>query len=129
MPVLEKKRQGWKIDLLAACKWRFAPKDASTSSEEFDPDALAPKQRLEWYQGTKARIELELRQGQLVEAADAEQQMSVIIKSFVNFLETFVDILERDTGLTGAQVERAIELVDAQRESLSKTLKEAASAG
>lgn len=69
-----------------------------------------------------AERENELAEGRLVPTADVEVEMAALIKQVVAFLETLPDTLERDTGLTGAQVERMRELIDQERERFHERL-------
>ena len=112
-------------DLLEVAKWKFAPVVAAPDPEtgERDPEQMPPKERLDWYSGTLKKRELELKEGTLIEAHKAEDAQAYLIKSFISFIDQLPDILERDAGLNGAQVERMQRLVDAQRERLYVALR------
>jgi phage terminase Nu1 subunit (DNA packaging protein) len=122
-PVMERGdlRKSYKFDLLKVAEWRFKP-DQTGESSETDPEKLPPKERLDWYNGEKARRALQIQDGELLPAADVEVEWSSFVKTLVNFLDTLFDVLERDAGLTGAQIERGRQLVDRERERLYRQL-------
>lgn len=113
----------WVIDLRAAAEWYFkGASDKAASSE--DPEKLAPKERLDWYKGTRERTKHLEECGELMKAADYETALSAALKAVAVGLESFPDQLERDVGLDGAGVAVVQKLVDRLREDLHRRILE-----
>lgn len=120
-PYLQRGERGkeWRFDYLAVAKWKYGVTDASP---EDDPEKLPPKDRLDWYKGTRERTRHQQEIGELIPAADYERALSDSLKTVAVTLESLPDILERDAGLPGAAVEKAIAVIDALRERIYKAL-------
>ena len=87
-----------------------------------DPDSLTPFQRRAWYQGEHEKLKLQQERGELVPAIEVEQTIGKMVKLFVLGLDTLVDSIERDAGLTPLQAHRVEKHVDKVRESLYQSL-------
>lgn len=122
-PVLERghKTSPYKFDLRAVAEWYYGGK-SSIDTSEIDPEKLPPKERKDWYEGEWKRRDLQVRDGELLPASEVEVEWSSLVKTLANFLDTLFDVLERDSGLTGAQVERGRQLIDREREKLYRQL-------
>ena len=116
-PVVKKGNQGeqWQFDVLAVALWKF---DVKSEEERLDPEDLEPKQRLDWYRGTQAKVDLEVKAAQLIPAGTHELELAEAFKTVSVTLESLPDMLERDAGLPPEAVERATEIVDRLRSDL-----------
>jgi hypothetical protein len=83
---------------------------------------MAPRERLDHYRALREQAKHQQEMGQLIPAIEFENGIASIVKPLANGIESLPDLLERDVGLTGAQVGRAIEVCDALRESLYRQL-------
>lgn len=83
-----------------------------------NPDELPPRMRKDWYDGEMRRLELNKRKGQLLEVDEMRLTWAETIKSMMLSLETLVDVIERDVGLSPQQIERIQDIIDGQREAL-----------
>ena len=70
----------------------------------------------------KASLELNVRKGQLVEAADVEETVAEFVGIVVGFLAPLADRLGRDCGLDGAVVGHLYREVDVVRTELQALL-------
>lgn len=87
-----------------------------------DPDSLSPFQRRAWYQGEHEKLKLQVERGELVSALEVEQTMGRLAKAFVLGLDTLMDVIERDAGLTALQAKRMEQHVDRVRENIYREL-------
>lgn len=60
--------KSWVFNILDVAAWRFG----SEESPEEDPEKMSPKERLDWYKGTRERIALEKDRGDLISADEVE---------------------------------------------------------
>lgn len=132
IPYIERGEKGapWVFDLLKVAEWRLLPRmaaEAQGEDENFNPDALAPKDRLDWYRSESQKRTLQQQDRTLIPASEFERAAAALVKVSVNWAETLPDVLERDLGLSPEQVERAQLLVDRQRERLHAALVKEAS--
>jgi hypothetical protein len=79
---------------------------------------MSPSEERAHYDAQLKRIEFEERCGKLIPAADYEQGVAELVKVVVQTLDTLPDILERDVGLTPAQVVRAQQEIDRLRQRM-----------
>jgi len=105
----------WRLDLLDVAKWKFG---ASTEEQSEDPEKMSPKDRLDWYKGTRERTRHLEESGELVRAVDYEIALASALKTVAVTLESLPDVLERDAGIDGVAVERAQIVIDRVREDL-----------
>lgn len=75
------------------------------SAGTMDPDSLPPEQRRAWFQSEQARIAVMEKARQLIPAAEVETEMANLCKRVVQWIDTLPDQMERDAGLTPAQVD------------------------
>lgn len=93
-------------------------------SDSFDPKSLEPRERKDYYDSEKKRLEVESAQGVLVPVHDFQQEIAAICKTVTQFLETLPDILERDCGLDPVTIDRVQQAADYQRAELADRLEE-----
>lgn len=89
---------------------------------DFDPTKLAPTDRRSWYDSEHKRVDLEVKQRQLIPAAEVEDAMGDVVKVVVQKLDTLPDILERECALPPKAIDRVIRTIDALREDLYQDL-------
>lgn len=120
-PFLDRGERGkqWRFDFLAVAKWRYGAPDAAPDD---DPEKLAPKDRLDWYRGTRERTKHQQEIGELIPAAEYEAALSAALKTVAAGLESLPDLLERDAALPGPAIERTIEVIDQMRDGLYQRL-------
>lgn len=120
-PYIQRGERGkqWRFDFLAVCKWKFGVSDGSVDD---DPEKLSPKDRLDWYRGARERTKHMQEVGELIPAIEFERALGDALKQTAMTLESLPDILERDAGLDGAAVDRAIVVIDKLREQLHARL-------
>lgn len=92
------------------------------ASEETDPDKLSPFKRRAWYQGEREKLAVQSARGELVDAIDMERTLGRVMQTLVRGLESLLDVVERDSGLTPAQALAAEEHIDGVRDELYKQL-------
>ncbi|WP_373510381.1 DUF1441 family protein [Thiocapsa sp.] len=110
----------WVFDLRALAEWRYGRQ--ATPEGDADPDRMAPKERLDHFRALREQTKHQQEIGELIPAAEHEAGLASIVKPIAIGLESLPDLLERDVGLTGAQVEKAVEVIDALRERMYKDL-------
>ena len=109
----------------------YAPQDVARAiftstrinpdSKDFDPEALPPAPRKAWYEGEVKRIALARENGELVSLDAYREEISTVVKSLVQFLETLPDELERNCSLPAEAVEEMERMIDKQREHFVET--------
>lgn len=87
-----------------------------------DPEQMPPRERRDWYEGERVRLEVQELKGELVRIDQYRAEMARILKSLADTLETLPDELERQAGLTPHQAERLISVLDAERSRLADRL-------
>jgi hypothetical protein len=91
----------------------------STESEATaNPRDLPPLERRAFYQSENERLKVEVATGALVPAPEVEADYAAFVKLVAQFFDTLPDVLERDCGLTGEQVERVQEACDRVRQQM-----------
>jgi hypothetical protein len=93
-----------------------------------DPERLDPFRRKAHFQAEKEKLHLDVERGELVPRPEVEDYYARAFKPIGVFLETLPDALERDAGLTPAQIERTERLLDGLREQLHANVLEAVDA-
>lgn len=94
-----------------------------------DPEKLEPFKRRAYYQGELDKLNLARQRGDLIEAMDCEQQFAAVFKIVAEFFDTMPDVLERDCGLTAAQVLKVEKRLDQAREDLYLAINKPINAG
>lgn len=128
MPVVQKgsKSVAWQIDLLAVAQWRFG---AQTTGGSVDPESLEPMQRRAWYEGETKRRELQVRDSELIPAADVERVVATAFAALSSDIRAIPDNLERRHGIAGDVAEKVAAALDEAMQSTSERLAELAPVG
>ena len=79
MPYLTRGERGtpWEFDLLAVVRWRLGAEQGTADTN--DPESLSPKERLDWYKGTRERLALERDRGDVIPADEVETTWVTLI--------------------------------------------------
>jgi len=91
---------------------------------EKDPEAMAPKDRKDWYDGELRRLQLLIEKGELVPSTDVRDRLSEVFKTIKAFLQTLADVLERDVGLPPIAAAKVVNLCDKLCDNLTDKLVE-----
>lgn len=128
MPIVQKGGKGvsWQIDLLAAAQWRFG---VQASGGSIDPESLEPMQRRAWYEGETKRRELQVRDRELIPAADVERVVATAFAALSSDIRAIPDNLERRHGIAGDVAEKVSAALDEAMQSTSERLAELAPVG
>ncbi|MCP4342143.1 MAG: DUF1441 family protein [Desulfobulbaceae bacterium] len=110
----------WQFDVLALMEWRYSPEEYGVE----DPEKLPPRERRDWYDGERKRRDLQILDRELIPLDEFSKTYSEVIKSVAASLETLPDMLERDAGMTGAQLQTVYRVVDGLREDIYHKLGE-----
>ena len=87
-------------------------------SGDCNPEELTPKERKDWYDGEHKRRDLQIRDRELIPVEEFTRIYSHMLKVVAAGLETLPDMLERDAGLSGKQLEPVFTVVDGLRETI-----------
>ncbi|MFN7782292.1 MAG: DUF1441 family protein [Lysobacterales bacterium] len=113
------KRDGYPVyDGRQACEACLLPQTLAGEDGPLDPRQMKPMDRRAWFQSERERISLEADARQLIPAGEVESEMAEVVRSFVQFLDTLPDSLERDVGLTAEQVDAVNKSIAKQRGAL-----------
>lgn len=91
---------------------------------ETDPDRLTAFKRKAWFQGTREKVALQRELGELVDALDMERTLGRALQTVNRYLETILDVIERDVGLSPEQATAAERHLDELREEMHKAVVE-----
>jgi hypothetical protein len=83
---------------------------------------LPPLERKAHYQAEHEKLRLQTERGELVPSLEVEQGHGQIFAIVSQAFDTLPDVLERDVGLTTAQLVRLERLLDEAREALYQAL-------
>jgi hypothetical protein len=113
------KRDGYPVyDGRQACEACLLPQTLAGEDGPLDPRQMKPMDRRAWYQSESERMSVETKAGQLIPAGEVEAGYADMARSFVQFLDTLGDQMERDVGLTAEQVEAVNKSIAKQRGDL-----------
>ena len=127
MPVLQAGAKGrsWKFDIRACAAWRYGGEvqvsqksDKPIAANVVDPEQLTIVDRKTYFEGELKRRQLQQIDRDLIPAEEFELVLAEMQKTVLQCLDTLPDVLERDTGLAAAQVQRVIQAVDACRDGI-----------
>lgn len=109
-PVVERGRMNvpWVFDLLDVASWRIT---GQRTDADVDPDTLPPSERKAWYEGETRKRELQVRDRELIPAAEVEQAIATAFAAIAQDMRAIPDNLERRHGIdpqTAEQVESAL---------------------
>ena len=112
-------RDGYPVyDGRQACEACLLPLASSEESAPFDPRNLKPLDRRAWYQSERERMAVESEARQLIPAIEVQAEFAEMARTFVQFLDTLGDQLERDVSLTPEQVEAVNKAITKQRANM-----------
>ncbi len=94
----------------------------TATPEEQDPDKLSPFKRRAWYQGEREKLALQVSRGELVDALEVERTLGRLMQVLARGLETVLDVIERDCGLSPSQASAGEKHIDEIREELYREL-------
>lgn len=109
-PVMQRGARGvsWVIDLRAMSEWVYSGR---SENADIDPDSLPPSERKAWYEGETRKRELQVRDRELIPAAEVEQAIATAFAAIAQDMRAIPDNLERRHGIdpqTAEQVESAL---------------------
>ncbi|MCP5197671.1 MAG: DUF1441 family protein [Gammaproteobacteria bacterium] len=121
-PYVQRGERGrpWIFDLLQVAEWRFGGPNLGDSDK--NPEDMAPKERRDWYEGEKVRIELEIGKSNLITLDQYREEMARILKRIAHVLEMLPDILERKCALPPTAVATLQAELDKERDQLVSAL-------
>lgn len=91
-------------------------------SGEIDPDRLTPSDRRAWFDSEAKRRELQVRDRELIPAAEVELVVSTAFAAIANDLRGIPDNLERRGDATPEQAERIARAIDTVMDGLADRL-------
>lgn len=121
-PVVARGERGapWIFDLLQVAEWRI---NGQKGSSDVDPDTLPPSERKAWYEGESRKRELQIKDRELIPAAEVEQVIATAFAAISQDIRAIPDNLERRYGLDSATAEKVelglFDAMDAMADRLS----------
>lgn len=113
------KRDGFPVyDGRAACEACLLAGSQGEDGAPVDPRNLKPMERRAWYQSERERMAVEAEARQLIPAIEVQVEKAEIVRTFVQFLDTLPDQLERDVALSPDQIEAMCRAITKQRAAL-----------
>jgi hypothetical protein len=110
------KRDGYPVyDGRQACEACLLPQTLAGEDGPIDPRNLKPMDRRAWYQSERERMAVESEARQLIPAIEVQGEMAEMARTFVQFLDTLGDQLERDVSLSPEQVDAVNKSIAKQR--------------
>jgi len=82
------------------------------------PDEMDPQSRRAWYQSENERLKFETDQRHLIPDDEMAREQAVLMKAVANSMDSLPDVLERECGMTGAQLELVQTVIDSIRETM-----------
>lgn len=89
---------------------------------EVEDSPASARARLDRLRGDLVELDLAAKRRELIPVVDFERAMASAFKLVASELENLPSMLERDAGLSGAAIERAIMVVDRLRDQLYQRL-------
>lgn len=114
------KRGGWPVYKLRDV-WHVMVRGGTAGGGD-DPDKLDPHSRRAHYQAEQAKRNLDIEARRLLRAEDVEEEVARRDKLVATTLDTIPDVLERDCGLTAAQIDVVEKHLDKLRTALADTI-------
>ncbi len=78
-------------------QWRYG---VGEQDSEFSPEALPPAERKAWYESETKRRDLQLRDRELISAAELEPAILTAFSQFAQNTQSIGDMLERRHGIS-----------------------------
>lgn len=122
-PVLQRgsKTIPWVFDLLDVARWRIAPVDED-GEEGADPAKLPPAERKAWFESELKRRELQVQDGELVQAVELERSIATAFSAIAQAVRAVPDNLERRAGCGPEAAEAVGALLDEAMSALADKL-------
>lgn len=95
---------------------------ATDAAGEIDPDRLTPSDRRAWFDSEAKRRELQVRDRELIPAAEVQRVISTAFAAIASELRGIPDNLERRGDATADQAERIAQAIDAAMDALADRL-------
>lgn len=113
------KREGFPVyDGRAACEACLLVGSQGEDGAPVDPRNLKPMERRAWYQSERERMAVEAEARQLIPAIEVQAEKAEMARTFVQFLDTLGDQLERDVALSPEQIDAMNRAITKQRAAL-----------
>lgn len=93
-----------------------------THKVDYDPEELGPKDRKDWYDSELKRIQYEQEMAKLIPADEVAEVVAEVFKKVALSLDTMADVIERDAGLKGKQIDVMQRIIDNARSQLTTDL-------
>lgn len=87
-----------------------------------NPAGLDPFKRKAHFQAMQEEVRALEAAGEVVPKIEMQQEMARMAKAFTHALDTLADVLERDTGLSPAQIAAVVKHCDAARDEVAAVL-------
>lgn len=120
-PVVERGmvNKPWVFDLLAVAEWRIVGQRVDLAT---DPDTLPPAERKAWYEGETKKRELQIKDKELIPAAEVEQAIAISFASIAQDLRAIPDNLERRLGVSSDIAEKVEDAIHIAMSSVADKL-------
>lgn len=112
-------RGGHPVYALAAVLPLLCRPGIADAAGEIDPDRLAPSDRRAWFDSETKRRELQVRDRELIPAAEVAQVLATSFAAFASEMRSMPDNLERQGYATPEQAERIEERIDLALDALA----------
>ena len=109
-------RVPWVFDPLKVLEWRFTRPEPIRCD---DPDKLSPKDRRDWYEGEKSRVEVEKRKADLITRDEYHAERARILSVLAECLTRLPSRLEVACELPPAASAALRETLDRERAALA----------
>lgn len=116
------RRAGHPVYALAEVLPLLCRPGVADAAGEIDPDRLTPSDRRAWYDSESKRRELQVRDRELIPAAEVSQVVATAFASIASELRAIADNLERHGDATPEQAERIERRIDAALDTLAERL-------
>ena len=83
-----------------------------------DPNSMDPQSRRAWFQSENERLKFETEQRHVIPDDEVGREMAKLVKAIANTLDSLTDVLERECGMTGEQLEVVQHTIDTAREDM-----------
>lgn len=108
-------RTPWIFDMLKVAEWRYTRQKRARVE---NPDELRPKDRRDWYEGEKSRVEVEKRKADLINREEYHAERARIISVITECLSRLPDKLTTACELPPAASAVLRETLDRERAAM-----------
>lgn len=106
----------WYMTTAIPILYEFEDEPEEGYERSIDPELLLPKDRRDWYEGTKTRLYLEEQARNLIPASESRREMALLVQNLIAEFESLPDLLERNCGADPDMVLEAQHIVDKARQ-------------